>query len=61
MNGVFWDVPPDAEKAARAGTVTLVTGRVRSYRNALQIGETVVMPSGRRGEKDEEVKFLDIF
>ena len=40
INGVFWDVPPDAEKAAKAGTVTLVTGRVRSYKNALQITAT---------------------
>jgi 3'-5' exoribonuclease len=45
MNGVFWDVPPHVEKAARAGTVTLVTGRVRSYKNALQITATDLNPT----------------
>jgi 3'-5' exoribonuclease len=40
MNGVFWDVPPDIEQSAKAGTVTLVTGRVRSYKNTLQITAT---------------------
>lgn len=44
MNGVFWDVPPDVEKAARAGAVMLVTGRVRSYKNALQITATDLNP-----------------
>jgi 3'-5' exoribonuclease len=44
INGVFWDVPPDAEKSAKAGIVTLVTGRVRSYKNALQINATDLNP-----------------
>ncbi|MGD2076842.1 MAG: HD domain-containing protein [Chloroflexota bacterium] len=44
MNGVFWDVPPHVEKSARAGTVLLVTGRVRSYKNALQITATDLNP-----------------
>ncbi|HSG15077.1 MAG TPA: HD domain-containing protein [Anaerolineae bacterium] len=44
MNGVFWDVPPDVEQSVKAGMVTLVTGRVRSYKNALQITATDLNP-----------------
>lgn len=44
MNGVFWDVPPHVEKEAMAGTVTLVTGRVNSYKNSLQITATDLNP-----------------
>ncbi len=44
MNGVFWDVPEDIERSVKAGMVTLVTGRVRSYKNALQITATDLNP-----------------
>ncbi|UCG24450.1 MAG: HD domain-containing protein [Chloroflexota bacterium] len=44
INGVFWDVPPDVEQSVKAGMVTLVTGRVRSYKNALQITATDLNP-----------------
>lgn len=40
IGGVFWDVPADVEGWIRPGTVTLVTGRVNSYKNALQINTT---------------------
>lgn len=44
MSGVFWDVPEDVERSVKAGMVTLVTGRVRSYKNALQITATDLNP-----------------
>jgi 3'-5' exoribonuclease len=45
INGVFWDVPEDIEGWVRPGVVTLVTGRVSSYKNSLQIIATDLNPS----------------
>ncbi|MFN2187298.1 MAG: 3'-5' exoribonuclease YhaM family protein [Candidatus Promineifilaceae bacterium] len=45
LNGVFWDVPEDVEAWIRPGIVTLVTGRVSSYKNSLQINATDLNPS----------------
>lgn len=36
-NGVFWDVPDDVDGWVRAGIVTMVDGRVGSYKDSLQI------------------------
>jgi len=44
ISGVFWDVPPDVESWVRPGVVTLVTGRVSSYKNTLQINTTDLNP-----------------
>jgi 3'-5' exoribonuclease len=44
INGVFWDVPDDIQRSVKAGMVTLVTGRVRNYKNALQITATDLNP-----------------
>ncbi len=44
INGVFWDVPPDVDEWIRPGLVTLVTGRVNNYKNALQISATDLNP-----------------
>ena len=44
INSVFWDVPPDIDGWIKAGVVILVTGRVNSYRNALQITVTDFNP-----------------
>ena len=44
MGGVFWDVPDDIDIWVRPGMVTLVTGRVSSYKNALQIAATDLNP-----------------
>jgi 3'-5' exoribonuclease len=41
---VFWDVPPDIDGWIKAGVVILVTGRVNSYKNALQITVTDFNP-----------------
>jgi 3'-5' exoribonuclease len=45
INGVFWDVPDDIEIWVRAGMITLVTGRVSSYKNSLQIIATDLNPA----------------
>ncbi len=45
INGVFWDVPEDIEIWVRAGMITLVTGRVSSYKNSLQIIATDLNPA----------------
>ncbi len=45
IKGVFWDVPPDVEGWVKPGIVTLVTGRVNSYKNSLQITTTDLNPS----------------
>jgi 3'-5' exoribonuclease len=45
INGVFWDVPEDIEGWVRPGVVTLVTGRVSSYKNSLQVIATDLNPS----------------
>lgn len=44
INSVFWDVPADIDSWIKAGVVTLVTGRVNSYKNALQITVTDFNP-----------------
>lgn len=44
IGGVFWDLPDDIDYWIRPGIVTLVTGRVGSYRNALQINATDLNP-----------------
>ena len=44
INGVFWDVPSDIEGWVKAGTLTMVTGRVNNYKNALQITMTDLNP-----------------
>lgn len=44
IGGVFWDVPKDIEGWVRPGIVTLVTGRVGSYKNTLQITATDLNP-----------------
>lgn len=44
INSVFWDVPPDIDGWIKAGVVILVTGRVNSYKNALQITVTDFNP-----------------
>jgi 3'-5' exoribonuclease len=44
VGGVFWDVPEDVESWVRPGVVALVTGRVNSYKNALQINTTDLNP-----------------
>jgi 3'-5' exoribonuclease len=44
IGGVFWDVPEDIEAWVRPGLVTSVTGRVGSYKNALQIIATDLDP-----------------
>lgn len=44
INGVFWDVPNDIEDWVQPGMVTLVTGRVSSYKNSLQIQATDLNP-----------------
>ena len=44
IGGVFWDVPDDIDAWVRPGLVTLVTGRVNSYKNALQITTTDLNP-----------------
>ncbi len=40
LGGVFWDVPPGIDAWLRPGLVVLVTGKVNSYRDALQIAMT---------------------
>lgn len=40
LGGVFWDVPPGIDAWVRPGLVVAVTGRVNSYRDALQIAMT---------------------
>ena len=45
LNGVFWDVPEDVEEWVRPGIITLVTGRVSSYKNSLQINATDLNPA----------------
>lgn len=45
IGGVFWDVPEDVDSWVRPGMVTLVTGRVNNYKNALQIIATDLNPS----------------
>ena len=45
INGVFWDVPEDIEGWVRPGIVTLVTGRVSSYKNSLQVIATDLNPT----------------
>jgi 3'-5' exoribonuclease len=45
ISGVFWDVPEDIDGWVRPGVVTLVTGRVSSYKNSLQIIATDLNPS----------------
>jgi 3'-5' exoribonuclease len=44
INSVFWDVPSDIDGWIKAGAVILVTGRVNSYKNALQITVTDFIP-----------------
>ncbi|MDX1614028.1 MAG: HD domain-containing protein [Candidatus Promineifilaceae bacterium] len=44
IGGVFWDVPEDIDDWVRPGVVTLVTGRVNSYKNNLQITTTDLNP-----------------
>ncbi len=44
INGVFWDVPADIDGWVKPGTVTMVTGRVNNYKNALQITTTDLNP-----------------
>lgn len=45
INGVFWDLPPDVDGWVKPGLVTMVTGRVNSYRNSLQITTTDLNPA----------------
>ena len=45
LNGVFWDVPEDVEEWIRPGMIALVTGRVTSYKNSLQINATDLNPA----------------
>ncbi len=45
LNGVFWDVPEDVEEWVRPGIIALVTGRVSSYKNSLQINATDLNPA----------------
>jgi len=44
IGGVFWNVPDDIESWVQQGLVTMVTGRVRNYRNSLQISVTDLNP-----------------
>ncbi|MGD2050805.1 MAG: OB-fold nucleic acid binding domain-containing protein, partial [Chloroflexota bacterium] len=44
INSVFWDVPRDIDGWIKAGAVILVTGRVNSYKNSLQITVTDFIP-----------------
>ena len=44
IGGVFWDLPDDVEAWVRPGLVTTVTGRVSSYKGALQIIATDMNP-----------------
>ncbi len=44
IGGVFWNVPDDIESWVQPGIVTMVTGRVRSYRNSIQITTTDLNP-----------------
>ncbi len=44
IGGVFWDVPDDIDIWVRPGLATLVTGRVGSFKNALQINATDLNP-----------------
>ncbi len=44
IGGVFWNVPDDIESWVQQGLVTMVTGRVRNYRNSLQITATDLNP-----------------
>lgn len=37
ISGVFWDVPPAVEAWARPGPAVLVTGRINTYKDALQV------------------------
>lgn len=45
VNGIFWDVPEYIENWLRSGLVALVTGRIVTYKNALQITTTDLNPS----------------
>ena len=40
ISGVFWDVPPAVEAWARPGPAVLVTGRVNTYKDAIQVSVT---------------------
>ncbi len=44
IGGVFWNVPEDVEIWVQQGIVSMVTGRVRSYRNSIQITTTDLNP-----------------
>jgi 3'-5' exoribonuclease len=44
IGGVFWNVPEDVESWVQQGIVSMVTGRVRSYRNSIQITTTDLNP-----------------
>jgi len=44
ISGVFWDVPDDVDGWVKPGVVALVTGRVSSYKNSLQINTTDLNP-----------------
>jgi 3'-5' exoribonuclease len=44
-NGVFWNVPEYIENWVRSGLVVLITARVVSYKDSLQINATDINPS----------------
>lgn len=37
VNGVFWDVPPAVDAWAQPGLAVLVTGRINTYKEAIQV------------------------
>lgn len=62
VNGIFWDVPPIVDAWAQAGLAVLVTGRINTYKDALQVGITnmersagldraVFLPNSRRSRE----------
>ncbi len=46
VGGIYWDVPDYVDGWIRPGLVTLVTGRVNLYKDALQVAITDLNPSG---------------
>jgi 3'-5' exoribonuclease len=44
VNSVFWDLPDDVDGWIRPGLVILVSGRVASYKDALQVNATDMNP-----------------
>ena len=50
--GVFWDVPPAVDEWVAAGRVAAVTGKVASYKDALQITATMLLPKSNPDMSD---------